>query len=113
MSEKKILKKYVSLGDQAEALDSYEAYKEKIETIQNMKYEELYNIMRDTEDALKVLCRGEAKAQQSGILVMTKEILKLATLYQERFGFDKPKLPNLEYTYEYIEREAKKKTLTS
>jgi hypothetical protein len=109
MKENRLL----SLGKQAEDLDTYEAYKEKIDIIKNLNYEELYNIMRDTEDALTVLLRGDSKANPSGIFEMTKDIIKLGTAYLEqnnRLHHDPP--PLTEYTYEWIEKEDKKK-LTS
>jgi hypothetical protein len=105
----KLLKKYVSLGDQAEKIDSYEAYKEKINTIQNMSYEELYNIMRDTEDALKVCLRGDSKANQAGIYALTKMIIDLGQAYLKANNYNP--LPTeklyLDYTYEWIEKKMK------
>jgi hypothetical protein len=113
---KKLLKKYVSLGDQAEKLDTYQAYKEKIDIIKNLDYEGLYNIMRDTEDALTVCLRGDSKAKQSGIFELTKAIIKLGTAYLEANNRE-IELPEgklyLDYTYEYIEKEEAKKAQTS
>ena len=109
MTEKKLLKKYVSLGDQAEKFDSYAAYKEKIDMIKNMTYEELYNLMRDTKEVLTVLARGETKAQKGGLTVLTKQIVKLANMYLDRYDSDNPKSTSLEYTYEWIEKEDNKK----
>lgn len=43
---KKLLKPFVSLSKQAENIDSYEAYKELIERIRNMSYEELFPLWK-------------------------------------------------------------------
>jgi len=102
------LKPYQSLGKQAEDKDSYEAYKEKIDRIRSMNYEELYNIMRDAEDALSVLLRKESKANQSGIFELTKALVTLGTKYLKENNRELTTGINLQYTYEFIEQENKK-----
>lgn len=95
----KQLKKYVSLFDQAEQQDNLEALKELIDTIREMTHHELYYLLCDTEVALKVLCRGEAKGDDQGaIREIVKRILELATLYLEKSEL------KLHYTYELIEK---------
>ena len=105
-----LLKKYESLSDQAENIDSYAAYKELIETIRVMNYEELFNIMRDAETALMVIARGEAKGAEPGIGVMIEDMLKLGNYCMEnQFKILEPPKPEpyLQYTYEWIEKNPK------
>jgi hypothetical protein len=110
MQKYKPIKLYKSLGDQAEEQDTYQAYKEKIELIKSLSYEDLYNIMRDTEDALKVVIRNEQKANISGILALTEMIVKLGNRFMEQNNYGpyappaKPAPINTEYTYEWMEK---------
>jgi hypothetical protein len=112
-----MLKTYKSLTGQAVTKDTYEAYKELIETIREMNHEELYDVMQDTETALKVLCRSEEKAAINGIASLIEEIVKLGVSFLQMHDHDIPlevtvapewKKPYARYTYEFIEEKAKK-----
>lgn len=100
--ERAALKKYRSLSGQAEDADTYESYKELIDTIREMSNEELYGIMRDCETALKVLVRGDHKKEHGGCLSLAMRIRDLAAEFVGRE--EKPKT-YCQYTYEFIEKE--------
>jgi len=99
-----LLNKYVGLSDQAENLNSYEAYKELIEIIRVATYEELHGWMRDAETILKVLVREEAEGYSVGLRELTKDLMKLGETFLQQTKPDPlpPQLPR--YTYEYIEQ---------
>ena len=104
-NETEIIKPYKSLGQQAEEMDTYDAYKKKVEMVRNMTYEELYNIMQDCELALTVLVRGDAKGDSPGICSLVESIINLGEAYHDKKEFPKHQ-GNVytEYTYEFIER---------
>ena len=113
-----MLETYKSLTGQAETKDTYEAYKELIETIRKMNYEELYNVMRDAATALKVLCRSEEKAKIAGLLALTDDIVKLGAAFLQLHDHPVPinaivvpqwKEPYTGYTYEFIEKQKEAK----
>jgi len=94
------LKKYRSLSGQAEDINERAAYFELIEHIRTMSYEELYDIMTDTETALTVLIRGECAGDDRGIVHLVQKIIELAKAY-----LAKADCPSTEYTFEYIDRK--------
>ena len=113
------MKKYRSLTSQAEDTNTYESYKKLIEMIRQMDYEEMYDLMSDTETALKVLCRKENKAGIAGLCSLTTSIVKLGMTFLKTCDSPMPfKVKEVEveadepytgYTYEFIEKEKAKK----
>lgn len=94
-----MIEKYISIDKQAEDIDTSESYKEAVELIISMNYNELYNIIRDTELALKVLVGGELKNTYSGIIPILERIKNLIIIYLS--GSD----INLDNMYEKIEKD--------
>ena len=94
-----VIEKYISIDKQAEDIDTSESYKEDVELIISMNYEELYNIIRDTELALKVLVGGELKNTYSGIIPILERIKNLIIIYLS--GLD----INLDNMYEKIGKD--------
>ena len=114
------LRRYRSLTGQAEKKDTYKGYKELITTIEGMTYEELYDIMADTETVLKVLCRREnAKLNTAGLRSLTSTIIQLGATFLEQSNYPLPfevgkievrvKKPYTRYTYEFIEEREEEK----
>lgn len=107
-----------SLTGQAEQINTYDAYKELITNIGEMDYEELYDLMSETETILKVLCRKDNKADKEGLLRLTSTILQLGATFLEANEYPLPfevetvvvhvNKPYTGYTYEFIERTVKK-----
>ena len=100
-----LLNKYVGLSDQAENLNSYEAYKELIEIIRVATYEELHGWMRDAETILKVLVREEAEGYSVGLRELTKDLMKLGETFLQQTKPEPLPPPLPRYTYEYIEQK--------
>lgn len=100
----KLLEKYTCLSDQAEGINTYDAYKELIDTIRELSYKELYGIMRDSETALEVLVRGETNCNLAGIDVLVEKIVELGELYihQRKISPRDTALP--QYTYEWLDK---------
>lgn len=113
------MEKYTSLTSQAEDANTYESYKELIEMIRQMDYEEMYDIMSDTKTALKILCRKENKAEIAGLLSLVTDMVKLGITFLKANDTPLPfKIKEIEveveehytgYAHEFIEEEKAKK----
>ena len=98
------LKKYTSLSGQAENINTLESYKELIETIKDMTYEEMFQLFYDAETALEVILREGNP--YPGIRICVENIVKLGNLYLQ---LEKAQSFKIRYTWEFTrDRELRK-----
>ena len=90
-----MLEKYVSLSQQAENINTTESYKELVETIKSMTYEEMFQLFYDSETTLQVMLREGNK--YPGIKVSVERIVELGNLYLQ---LEKAQYFRVKYTWE-------------
>ena len=90
-----MLEKYMSLSQQAENINTTESYKELVETIKSMTYEEMFQLFYDAETTLEVMLREGNK--YLGIKVSVERIVELGNLYLQ---LEKAQYFRVKYTWE-------------
>ena len=96
-------KKYQSLSTQAENINTRDTYKQLIEVIRNLTYEEMFQPFYDVETILEVIIREGLPDSHIGIWACVKRVVELGEFFlKQRRKSEKSEI-EIRYTYEFCD----------